>query len=738
MEDSTQSGLVTALMRKPLLILALAGEAIFGGALQAQDAPAVSPWKVEALSREGQIQYDVNSGRMTATNGVRVTYKAGTPDEAELTANAATINQKAGTAAANGKVTLRRDGTIWKSEQLTYNFRTKTIESARFRSGSLAVFLKGEAMTGNQTNGVYRAHTTILTTDDTNNPDFFIKAKEVEVVPGEHAIFRGAVVHVGRMPVFYLPYYRRSFKRHPWNIHLEPGFKSEWGAFLLSAVRWPSNEYLGGEFNMDYRTDRGFGLGPTLEYKTPEWGGGNLNIYHASDDDPLTDSRGLAISRERNIAQWNHRYTKDQFSAISVLEYESDEYVRRDFFEDRYRQNVQPNSFLEVANHWDNYNLSVLMQPRINAFYEGIQRTPDIQFTGTRNQLGDTPFFYDTESSVGYFQRRYDYASSSEDYDLLRADTLHKIYMPKTIGGWLNVTPRVGARFTHYGESNGLGSTKPSSERYVVHTGMEVSTKLSKMMPELNSRLLGIDTGARHIIQPSINFAYIPRPNRVPDELDKFDYEITSPRLLPLEMPEYNAIDNIDSQNVVRLSLRNRLQTKRNEAVVDVVDWDVYTDWRMNPNNNQATFADLFSDAQIQPRDWISLYSNLRYDVDNSLWRAFNQGINLHPQNHRWSLTAGQYYYLAHPSISTADRTDVYYSGAGLRLNENWSFSTRQYFDAKAGELTQHDYILHRDMRSWTFFLDLSFRKDTGRRDNEMALSFNYSLKAFPRKPGFN
>ena len=51
-----------------------------------------------------------------------------------------------------------------------------------------------------------------------------------------------------------------------------------------------------------------------------------------------------------------------------------------------------------------------------------------------------------------------------------------------------------------------------------------------------------------------------------------------------------------------------------------------------------------------------SLYSNLRYDVDNPLWRAFNHDINLHPQNHRWSLTGGQYYYLAHPSTSTADR----------------------------------------------------------------------------------
>ena len=69
-------------MRKPLLILAMAGEVIFGGGLQAQDAPAVSPWKVEALSKEGQIQYDVNSGNMTATKCVRVTYKAGTPDEA--------------------------------------------------------------------------------------------------------------------------------------------------------------------------------------------------------------------------------------------------------------------------------------------------------------------------------------------------------------------------------------------------------------------------------------------------------------------------------------------------------------------------------------------------------------------------------------------------------------------------------------------------------------------------------
>jgi LPS-assembly protein len=724
-------------MRKPLLILALAGGALFLGGLKAQDT--VSPWKVEGLdANKSTIKYDLKSGEIRATNGVRVKYKDGKPEAAELTANNATINQKNGSVVASGNVVLRRDGLIWKSERIEYNFRTKNIKAAQFVSGNLGAFIKGEGMIGNKTNGVYRAQNTIFTTEDSKDPDFYIKAKEVEVAPGQYAIFRGATFYAGKVPIFHLPYYRRNLKQHPWNLHLSPGYKSEWGGFLLSSIRWPGNEAFGGEFNLDYREKRGVGFGPDIQYNSPDWGQGNLKLYRAFDDDPLTDSRGAAIDRERDLAQWIHRYKRGSLTATGVLNYESDEYMRRDFFEDQYQQNVQPNSYFELSKNWSNYNLSVLAQPRVNAFYEGIQRTPDIKLSGTRHQLGNSPFYYDTETSAGYFERRYNFSSANNDYGLFRADTLHQIYMPKTYGGWLNVTPRIGARFTHYGESNGHGSTKNRSKRYIAHTGVEISTKLSKMMPEIDNKLLGISNGARHIIQPSINYAFIPKPNRTPAELDKFDYEITSPRLLPIDLPEYNAIDNIDSQNVLRMSLRNRLQTKRNESIVDVIDWDVYSDWRMDTNTGQNTFADAFSDAYLRPRDWLTLNSNLRYDIDNSLWRTYNHGFSVHPKSHEWSINAGQYYYLAQPSTSTADRTDVYYSGLGFRLNENWSFSTRQYYDSKAGQMSQHDYILHRDMNNWTFFIDLSFRKDTGRRRDDTSISFNYSLKAFPRSPSLD
>ena len=721
-------------MRKPLLWLTLVGEVVFGGFLLAQDAE--SPWKVESLNANGVIKFDLETGEMRAKNGVRVRYKEGTPEAAVLSSNNAILNQKSGNITATGNVILSREDTVWKAERLEYNFRTKNVTSAQFRVGKMAYFIKGAKMTGNQTNGVFQASDIIFSAEDSEKPSMFIKAKSVEVVPGEHVIFRNASVHIGNQPVFFLPYYKRSLKQQPWNIHFRPGYKSEWGAYLLSSIRWPSDEKFGGEFNLDYRSKRGVGFGPTLHYRSDKWGDGYLNLYRAFDDDPLTDSRGLSIDRERDLAQWSHRLRQDNFTATAVIEYESDEFMRRDFYEDLYQNNVQPNTYIELSHDWENYNLSMLVQPRVNAFYENIDRVPDLKLSGTRHRIGDSPFFYDTETSVGYLRHRYDNASANNDYGLLRADSLHQIYLPKTYGGWLNVTPRIGGRFTHYGETDGTGSSKTSSQRYVFNTGVEVSTKFSKLTPNTKSKLFDVN-GIRHIIQPSINYAFIPRPNRVPDELDQFDYELTSPRLLPIEFPENNAIDNIDSQNVLRLGLRNRLQTKRSNGLQDVADWNLFTDWRIDPNSGQSKFADLFSDAIIRPRSWLSLNSGLRYDLDDSLWRTINHGFTISPKPNRWNIQGGQYYYLAQPSTSKSDRTDVFYSGLGYRLNENWSFSTRQYYDSKLGELAQHDYIIHRDMSSWTFLIDLSFRKATGRRNDETRLSFNYSLKFRPSNPDF-
>ena len=63
-------------------------------------------------------------------------------------------------------------------------------------------------------------------------------------------------------------------------------------------------------------------------------------------------------------------------------------------------------------------------------------------------------------------------------------------------------------------------------------------------------------------------------------QLPQFDRDLHSLRLRPIDFPDYNSIDTIDSRNVLRLGVRNRLQTKRLGEVDDVLNWELFTDWR--------------------------------------------------------------------------------------------------------------------------------------------------------------
>src|SRR5262249_25043791 len=152
--------------------------------------------------------------------------------------------------------------------------------------------------------------------------------------------------------------------------------------------------------------------------------------------------------------------------------------------------------------------------------------------------------------------------------------TYHQLLLPHTFFGWLNFTPRVGGRFTYYSEASGPGAQTSELERGVFNTGAELSFKASRVFAGVRNSALDMD-GMRHIVEPSINYVYVPTPNHPPSEVPQFDYELPSLRLLPIEFPDYNAIDSINSQNAFRFGLRNKIQTKRLGKVADLLDWNI-------------------------------------------------------------------------------------------------------------------------------------------------------------------
>jgi lipopolysaccharide assembly outer membrane protein LptD (OstA) len=696
-------------------------------------AEVVSPWQIESLTTDGLLEYDIANGLMIGTKGVIVRHRPATNELTELTAQKVTLNQKTGDVIAEEDVVLRREGFTWRSQRLEYNFKTKVISSVEFRAGRTGHYVSGRELRGTQTNRFYSAKETFLTTDDLENPGHRIRCRTIRVVPGEYVEMEEATLYIGATPVFYWPNYRRSLKRHPNNIELEPGYRSAHGAYLLGTYNWTTDQGTSGSVRLDYRSKRGVALGPEVDYLAGPWGKGAFKSYLLSDDLPGTNHLGRALSNGRARIDWVHRVQlQSNLTALAVLNWQSDAFVERDFFEADYRRNVQPQSFLEVSKRWSDYSLSLFARPQINDYFETVERLPEIRFTGLRHQLGQTPLFYENESSAGYYQRQFADGASSR-YSAFRVDTYHQILLPQTYFGWLNVVPRVGGRLTHYGEAHGADASTPARSRAVFNTGVELSAKASALFADAKSTWLEMD-GLRHQIEPSVNYVLVPSPNRGPAELPQFDSEIASPRLSPLGFPEYNAIDAVDSQNVLRLMLRNRLQTKRKGEVESLADWAIYTDWRIRPRPGQATFADLFSDFEFKPRSWIAASSELRYDVDNSLLRLAHHRLAFTPVS-RWAFSGGHFYYLSQPGTGSSLADNVVYTAVDYRVNEDWSVRATHYFDANEGSLAEQRYTLYHDFRSWTGAFNLRAIKHRSGRQDELQFSFIYSMKAFPRSP---
>lgn len=704
----------------PLMFLGLAA------VLHAQEEE--QEWHVDGLTEESYVSYD--GGVIVGTNGIAVRY-----GPTVLVANAVRVDRASGEAEAEGNVSIQRETHLWKGDRVTYNLKTQAMSASSFRTGSPPFFAGGEALgsqPGDGTNRVYTATNAFVTTDDVQEPGYRIRAKSLTIIPGKSMAARGATLYLHGVPVMYFPFYHRRLDGVPNAFNFTPGYRSRYGPFLRSSYNWRLNEFLAGALNLDAYEKRGFGFGPDFDYSAGQFGEGTLSGYYIHDLKPGSDPFDNPIETDRHRISFSHRGTlRTNLTATVVVREQSDAYVVRDFFETEHRQNPQPKSFLEVNQLWSNYSLDLLAQPQINDFFQTIERLPDVRLSGMRQQLGVSPFFYESETSVGYF--RFQPADASTNYAAFRADTFHQILLPRTYFGWLNVTPRVGGRFTHYSETDSDNPAVDFSEedRGVFNTGVEASFKASRLWSGVRSRFWDAD-GIRHIVEPSINYVFVPNPSVRPRDLPQFDTEVPSLRLLPVDFPDYNAIDAIDSQNVLRLGLFNKVQTKRAGEVDNILNWRLFTDWRLDKREGQDTFADFFSDFDFRPRSWLTLSSETRTDVENGHLRYANHTATVAP-NDVWSLSLGHLHVrdddeaFGPDSGNSLIRASVYY-----RLNENWGWRMTHHYEARDSTMEEQYYTVYRDLRNWTSALTLRIRD---RRDgsDDITVAITFSLKAFPR-----
>ncbi|MBX7157772.1 MAG: hypothetical protein K1X66_05250 [Verrucomicrobiae bacterium] len=700
-----------------------------------------------------QGENELQDGFAIARENVELIY-----GETSVYADKMTYDTKESWVTAEGNVRIyKKDGTIWKGDRVRYNLKTEQLEADNFRFVDYP--LVGEASSVKTEGGLdqmsYRAQGNLFSTENLSTPGFKIKPKVIEYEPktGRY-VMRNATVYAGSVPIFWFPYLAYTPSDSKVAIQVTPGYSSEWGAFLLTSYGWEITDGLDIKFHFDMRSERGFAGGTDLKWiygrregnsDKGEYGQGKIRFYYAYDQKPSKASSRADTDSSRYRLQVQQRayFTKDKdIYANLVINKMSDRNFERDFFENEFRKERQPDNFLEVVKYDPNFTLTALARKQLNDFFETTEREPEIIFEMKRQRITPKlPLEYHGQSSFVRFNRKYsnEDADFPDDFNTTRFDTFHEISYPGQYFGWLNVTPRAGWRGTYYTDSLGEeddsfrvpGSTGNGSGggvfRSTFDLGLESSFKLSRtwnwQKPEW-----GIDR-LRHVIEPFINFSYIPNPSANIDRIMQSDGRLPfSTRLQPLDFPQYNSIDSIDNQLITRVGTRQRWQTHRDGRNWNLLEWNTYIDIDHESryyHDNET--SNLYNDIKFRPVPWLTFEGFASTDL-------YGDGFNEYNTRITWQIARPFQFRFGSRYINGFDpfpNSNQFYLNLFWRINESWAFETRHVFEVEDSTLELQEYSIYRDFTSWRMAFVSQIRNNRENAD-EYAFYLTFTMKNFP------
>ncbi|MBP7216582.1 MAG: LPS-assembly protein LptD [Candidatus Omnitrophica bacterium] len=661
------------------------------------------------------VEYSADNKDVVALGNVKVEYKGST-----LTCDKLTVNTQTKEGVAEGNVRLDDQKGIIEGSTITYNFQNKTgtIIDAGFRANPyFGRAKKVQKLSDTQ----FTASDGYFTSCNLDHPHFRFDAKSINMFPNDKVQTRSDTLRIGNIPILYLPWFNRSLKDNMMHVQVIPGKRKEWGYFALGSWRYNLNEYVDGRVYLDYRERLGFAQGIGANYDTRKAGKGDVKFYYTREDD---QDAPVGISKDftRHLVRWRHSWNIDpSTSLISQLykitdnkrKYLSDANFLKTYFYREFEKDSQPLSYVSFSRRFRNSSLDVTFQKRVNQWFDQLDRLPEARFTLPSLQLGSSRLYLADITTLSHFDKRGTLElPSTNEVDMTRFDTYNKLSLPMRVMVF-NFTPFVANRSTVYDKDN-RDNNLPY--RAIFYSGADVSTKFYRVF-DVQSDFLGLNlNGLRHVVTPSVGYAFNHEPTISRDQLKQID-----------------EIDALTRSNAVSLQLENKLQTKHAGQSVDLVDILLKTNYIIKPKYGEtdgSSFSDFLVDLELTPYSWLRVdadatfkHSGGRSHPSYNRFITANYDINFNFGKDR-SIGAGQRYERKGSNEVTANLT--------WRFNPKWKLGIYERYNlhrsllVKSGLLEQQ-YTITRDLHCAE--MDLSYNID---RDEGHTVWVIFRLKAFP------
>ena len=685
----------------------------------------------------------------------------------QIFADRAIAYQSKGTIVLSGNVTMYQNGLVYRGDSAIYYTEEQRADTSKLRVGLDPILLEA----GNLQSVPYKDGNAFIgdnvgiTTHDSSDPDFWLRARKTTIIPGDRVIFRDLKVKVGDRSVFWLPYLSQPFDQEL-GYHFLVGGRSNLGFFvknrygvMLGGEEDPvtgikEDAWLLSQFQADVYTLRGLGLGADLfDTRTDEKNDfGWLKLYYIHDFNSDLERSGIdrdSVTESRYRIDFAHRIKlwEDQVAAYTLeanLTKLSDEFFLEDYDPKTARIDSDPDNFIALNRRTANSITSLGARIRVNDFYQSDTRLPELTHDWIRQPLFGTPILYESQSSWGiYDEELSDFREDSlkneaatllagdprlDEINRLLADrgyhrfhTYHEASRPFKIGH-LNITPRVGAGYTHYGSIEGPASSQSSTH---ISAGIDASMKMSRAYPDLISQRWGLD-GALHILEPYASISWL-----ATDELDSSFGRIE--RLTPTTRPRtrrvgrFTARDQLADWQVLRLGARNRIVSNRDGGTHDWLSVDTYFDTFFEDPEFDRDFSNLYNDIIWHPLPWLEVDLETQFPLFNdSNFTEIASSFVFMPHEDL-EITLGYRRLSAYPILQDSNRIEL---ETFARLNDYWGIGTEHSFEAEDNTLELQRYNLHYDFDSWVGSVGL-FHRDNQSED-EYGILFSFGLKEIP------
>ena len=698
-------------------------------------------------------------------------------DTLEAYADKAEFISESNTLKFSGDVAIYKDGLLYRGDHATYNTDSGELDASDMRSSAEPLFFKaGHLQTKSKNISLIEAEDATFTTEDAENPGFYLDAEKVTIYPEERIVFHHLKAYAGDLPVFYLPYLSQPLQEEM-GYTFTPGYRSNLGFFLLNQYGTTLGDHSLLKLKLDGYASRGLGAGFDLDSQHAKAAGlenfGKFKFYWVNDSSPeqnntfsSADRSGVDQNRYRVNLQHRVYLPGPEESSVYLdldLNKISDEFFLEDFYPWEFRDDPQPDNIASLIKHHDRGELSLAARFRANDYYQSDTRLPEVALDMVRQPIFDSGLFYAGNSSFGILKEELgdddelrlqakvakindtlkdpilaanldpretqntldDLRSRLVESEFTRFHSYHELLFPSSIRGVLSLTPRAGIGYTNYSSISGTAPPN-NTGRTLASVGLDASTKFSRTYDNIAIPALGVD-GLRHVVQPYLSYSYLSADPQGP-QFHGIDRLALSTRPRPLDVSNYTAIDSLRDWNVVRLGVYNRLQTKRNNTSMNWLSTNTYIDAFIEDPEYDRSFSNLYQDIEWNPLPWMrgEIEAQLPVTGDNFEFSEVNTRLTFMPTDYL-DFTVGHRLLQDHPFFEDSSLVDfrVY-----ARLNENWGISAYERYELDDSTLETQQYSIHRDLTSWVAAFGAVVRDNRGETD--YGLLFSLTLKDFP------